>query len=160
MIRKNGFVGMLVFLCVGSLGAEEKPLPCRAPILVASVDVETAERGSVRFRVEVRRCEPKASGVLQVVVRDRTAGRQIAVYETDRFVVVQMVLAGQLLALETAGASSNVIQVIEVAGRSSRVAFQEAYKCYAEVSTSRSAVQVRIPCKPELGLLRFGTGRE
>jgi hypothetical protein len=137
----------------------QPPIPaCTSSTVAASIDLDSVPEPARRYRLEIRRCLAATSGVLQVSVLDAKADHVLATFETNRFSVVQLVTIGRIVVLETAGASSNVLQVIEVRDNTAKLVFYDADKCYAGISTSRKVVSIKLPCMTKVGTLRFDTG--
>lgn len=137
----------------------QAPIPaCTSSTVAASIDLDSVPEPARRYRLEIRRCLAATSGVLQVSVLDAKTDHVLGTVETNRFSVVQLVTVGRIVVLETAGASSNVLQVIEVRDDTAKLAFTDAHKCNAEISTSWKVVRIKLPCMPQAGTLTFKTG--
>ena len=63
-------------------------------------------------RVEIRNCRVRDFGILQIVAWREGANVPDLVEDTDRFSIVKVAMSGDVFVLETAGASSNVVQVV------------------------------------------------
>lgn len=93
-------------------------------------------------RFELRRCE---GGILQLAAYGAQRRTPSVVRDTHGLGVVSLVVSGDVVVLETPGPSSNMLQVIMWEGGQPKLVFQETYKAYAEVKTSRQTVEVFIP---------------
>ena len=109
-------------------------------------------------RLEIRRCGEE--GFLQLVGWARQETKPHLVADTMRTSVVSLLSSGDVTVVETAGASSNVVQVVIFESGRFRVAFEDAFKSYATISTSWK--EVRIICRRANGEIverTFPTGR-
>ena len=90
-------------------------------------------------RLEVRRCD---EGILQVVGWSPKESVPHLIRDTNRTSITSLVTAGNVAVLETAGASSNVVQVIVFEAGKFTVAFEDAFKSYATITTSWKEVKI------------------
>jgi hypothetical protein len=112
-----------------------KPCGQRLAILAGS----TAALEGKENVVEVRACE---AGVLQLVA----IGNSIITVETNRTSVVSAVFVSDVVfAIQTAGASSNMVHVIVFDNGVPHVALIRSVKAYAQFSVSWKTLTVSIP---------------
>lgn len=90
--------------------------------------------------VEVRACE---AGVLQLIARGK--GSRTITVETNRTSIVSAAFASEsVFAIQTAGASSNMIHVILFNDHTPRVALERSAKAYAQLSVAWKTLTVLI----------------
>ncbi len=95
--------------------------------------------------VDVRNCRTGDWGILQVAVWPEGGQNPGLVVDTNRSTIVKIAMAGDVFVLETAGASSNVVQVIVYRNGLPRLALSEAIKAYAHIDISWKKVIVGLP---------------
>jgi hypothetical protein len=98
-------------------------------------------------RVEVRVCrvDERGWGFLQIAAFEEHASQPSLLVDTLRTTIVKMAMAGDVFVLETAGASSNVVQVIVYEKGVPRLVLHDAIKAYAHIDMSWKKVVVGLP---------------
>lgn len=96
---------------------------------------------STMQRVEIRTCE---EGSLQLVAWEKDRPAPSLVVETNRTSIVQLLVLGNVFVFETAGASSDVVQVILFEAGKPRLAFNDAFKATARIETSWKTVRMTV----------------
>lgn len=138
----KGF-GTLVCFILGSqmLGAESQPALCTDVLTTLARSRATASHRASGNLVEIRSCDP---GVLQIAAWG-ARGTAPLIVETNRTSIVSLATASDTVyVVETAGASSNAIQVIVFDHGVPRLALNEAGKAYADIRISWKEVVVTI----------------
>jgi hypothetical protein len=96
-------------------------------------------------RVEVRNCRVKDWGFLQIAAWNEDATRPSLVVDTRRTTIVKVAIAGDVFVLETAGASSNVVQVVVYKNGRPQLVLDDAIKAYAHIEITWKKVVVGLP---------------
>jgi hypothetical protein len=96
-------------------------------------------------RVDVRNCRVGDWGVLQIAAWREGGGEPALVVDTDRTTIVKLAMAGNVFVLETAGASSNVVQAVVYENGIPRLALRDAIKAYAHIEVNWKKVVLGLP---------------
>lgn len=106
--------------------------------------------------LEIRSCEP---GVLQLVAWGRRATEPLVV-ETGRTSLVSLVMSAEnVFVVETAGASSNVVQVVVFENGVPRLALNDSARAFADIRVAWKEVVVTLaPPGEPARVFRFSTG--
>ena len=96
-------------------------------------------------RIEVRNCPVADWGFLQIAAWEEGASRPTLVVDTRRTTIVKVAMAGDVFVLETAGASSNVVQVVQYKSGRPQLVLDDAIKAYAQVDISWKKVVISLP---------------
>ncbi len=96
-------------------------------------------------RIEIRNCRLGDWGILQIAAYRAGSGAPDLVVDTARTTVVKCVMARKVFILETAGASSNVVQVVTYDNGVPRLALSEAIRAYSRIQMSWKSVTVGLP---------------
>ena len=106
--------------------------------------------------LDIRVCEP--SGMIQLMARGGSGAPLLV--DTNRTSVSSIVMAGDIVVIETAGASSNMVHVFEFKpGSAPRILYENAFKQYLHAETSYKEVVLYLAGDGPL-VLRFATGRD
>jgi hypothetical protein len=96
-------------------------------------------------RVEVRNCRVASWGFLQIAAWKDSGTLPSLVVDTRRVTIVKAAMAGDVFVLETAGASSNVVQVVLYQGGEPKLVLDDAVKAYAQIELGWKKVSVILP---------------
>lgn len=96
-------------------------------------------------KVEVRNCRIGDWGFLQIAAWPDRGEQPSLLVETNRSTIVKIAMAGNVFVLETAGASSNVVQVVTYDKGTPRLVLSDAIKAYARIDMSWKKVVVALP---------------
>jgi hypothetical protein len=111
-------------------------------------------------RIEVRNCRVEDWGFLQIAAWNSDASEPSLVVDTKRSTIERLVMAGNVFVLETAGASSNVVQVVVYQSGRPQLVFSDATRGEVHIETTWQKVIVR---RPQEGgparVTEFPTGR-
>ena len=155
---------LLVFVAAPALGQNDRGSPpklCDEVVTTVYPQwLSRVPRQELR-RVEVRNCRVEDWGFLQIAAWSDHGQRPALVVETKRSTIVKIAMTGDVFVLETAGASSNVVQVVVYEKGQPRLALSDAVKAYAHIDMSWKKVVVGLPQEegPER-VYEFATGEE
>ena len=148
------------FICalanvIGAAHPHDQPPLCNKLLTTlarSSSSDRQAQKGNV---LEIRSCEP---GVLQLAAWGAGQARPLIV-ETNRTSIVSLAtVSDTVYVIQTAGASSNVVQVIVFENNVPRLALNEAVKAYADIRITWKEVVVTIPSTAsESQVFKFAT---
>jgi hypothetical protein len=110
-------------------------------------------------RVEIRSCAAGISEGLQLVAWQRGAFAPSLVVDTYRFTVAQLVMSGNAFVIQTAGGTTDVLQVIVYENGKPRLALERFIKGYPTITTRYEEVRIDIPQEDGPGAqVSFPTG--
>lgn len=110
-------------------------------------------------RIEVRNCRVEDWGFLQIAAWEEDASRPTLIVDTCRTTIVKAAMARDVFVLETAGVSSNVVQVVTYENGKPRLALDDAIKAYAGVDiTWKKVVVVLSDGRDSERIYEFPTG--
>jgi len=96
-------------------------------------------------RVEVRNCRVGESGFLQIAAWTSHASEPGLVVDTKRMTIVKLAMAGNVFVLQTAGASSDVVQVVYYKNGTPHLAFSDATRADVHIDMTAKKVILRWP---------------
>jgi hypothetical protein len=96
-------------------------------------------------RVEIRNCRVQNWGFLQIAAWGEDASSPSLVVDTRRTTIVKAAMVRDVFVLETAGASSNVVQVVVYHNGTPRLVLDDSIKAYAHIEMSWKKVVVGLP---------------
>lgn len=151
---------VVAFGCLVSLGQEAEQHRLCDILLTRLIPARSVRlQDSEAQRLEIRTCVP--SRILQVVAFSESSDVPAFFIDTHRTSISTLVMAGDVIVLETAGASSNVLQVFVFPRRGApQMVFEDAFKAYATVETAFRDVKIRIGAGNRARVLTYPTGRE
>ena len=150
-MRSSLFAVPLLWWC--PLLAQKLDKPCDRILTTLTPQRYMHLEDRVVHRLEIRDCGP----VLQLVGWEDRAQTANLVVDTDRTTVVSIVMRGDIVVLEMAGASSNVIFVVAFSSGVPQLVFRRGYKAYATITTTMQEVIIQIPNIAGKNIWRFPT---
>jgi hypothetical protein len=157
-LRTAGLLMSSLLSLFGAAPAVDEPRLCNKVVTTLARNAVVDRERRTGNMVEIRACDP---GVLQIVAWGTETERPLIV-ETNRTSLASLTTAADTVyVIQTAGASSNVIQVIVFEKGVPHLRVNEAVKAYADVQFTWKEVLIRIPLPGESPLVfHFPTGIE